>query len=304
MTLTPQWFKNLPLSKSASKADPTLRGLPLIHAVSGFTEDAGSLKMASEILRASTSRVVLDVNVDRYFDYRARRPQIEFEEDHYHGFKPPKLAIRRTSDAKGRPFLLLSGPEPDFGWIEVSDLIIDFIERNEISEVIGLGAVPMGVPPTRPRLLTVHATDKQLLDRENPWRASLTLPSSFSSVLEQRLGERGIDALGYVVHVPHLVLEMTDPRSVLTLLDAVADRLGFEFDLDKLSHRVERAEEAHGELLSNSEAAELVARMEWEYDRRAMLSSMQGDLEALPTGDELAEEFEAFLANERNTDES
>lgn len=304
MTLTPQWFKNLPLSKSASKADPTLRGLPLIHAVSGFTEDAGSLKMASEILRASTSRVVLDVNVDRYFDYRARRPQIEFEEDHYHGFKPPKLAIRRTSDAKGRPFLLLSGPEPDFGWIEVSDLIIDFIERNEISEVIGLGAVPMGVPPTRPRLLTAHATDKQLLDRENPWRASLTLPSSFSSVLEQRLGERGIDALGYVVHVPHLVLEMTDPRSVLTLLDAVADRLGFEFDLDKLSHRVERAEEAHGELLSNSEAAELVARMEWEYDRRAMLSSMQGDLEALPTGDELAEEFEAFLANERNTDES
>ncbi|MEJ7755662.1 MAG: PAC2 family protein [Nocardioidaceae bacterium] len=70
----------------------------------------------------------------------------------------------------------------------------------------------MGVPHTRPLVITAHGNRKELVDRRNLWSGQLMVPSSAQALLELRLGELGHDAVGYVVHVPHYLAQVEYPR--------------------------------------------------------------------------------------------
>ena len=49
----------------------------------------------------------------------------------------------------------------------------------------------MGVPPTRPLVITQHANRKELIDRRNLWNGQIMVPGSAQAMLEYRLDEAG-----------------------------------------------------------------------------------------------------------------
>jgi len=60
--------------------------------------------------------VIARFDVDDLIDYRARRPPMTFDTDHWQDYAAPELAVHLVHDAAGTPFLLLTGPEPDRRW--------------------------------------------------------------------------------------------------------------------------------------------------------------------------------------------
>ncbi len=273
----------------------------LIHALDGFLGAGSAPRLASAALSTGQGEVLYSFDVDSFYDYRARRPLITFLEDHYQDYDDPSLDVILEHDLDGRPYLLLAGPEPDFHWESFISEVHDVIEEFDVSLALGLGSVPMGVPHTRPLMITSHGTRPELVDRKNLWAAQVTVPSSAQALLEYRLGQMGHDAAGYVVHVPHYLAQVDYPSAALALLDAVADRTDLRFDLEELRLRQGTAMAEIEQQIADQDGGELLSGLEEQYDAftRGAAESLLASDEELPSGDELARQFEQFLARTR-----
>lgn len=290
-------------SEQADASTPT--GPVLIHALDGFLTAGGAPRIAAEHLLSGRGEVVRTFDVDELYDYRARRPFITFRQDHYVDYDEPRLDVVREHDRAGTPYLVLAGPEPDFRWESFVDGVQEVVEDLDVSLTLGLGAVPMGVPHTRPPMITAHGTRPELVDRTNLWQAEVKVPSSAQSLLEHRFGQRGLDSAGYVVHVPHYLTQVDYPPAALALLEAVLDRTGLDLDLDPL-RAVQGATMVDIERqIAEQGGAEVLAGLEQQYDAftRGAAESLLAEDESLPSGDELADQFERFLARQRKNDQ-
>ncbi|MGI8614052.1 MAG: proteasome assembly chaperone family protein [Nocardioidaceae bacterium] len=277
----------------------------LVHALDGFLSAGAASRIAAGHLTAGGGRVVASFDIDLMYDYRARRPGLVFDRDHYSGYDAPRLVVRLLQDKTGVPFLLLSGPEPDFRWEGFTAAVRVVVERFEVPLVVGLGAVPMGVPHTRPVMITAHATRSELVDRVNLWRGQLLVPASAQSLLELRLGQWGHDAMGYVAHVPHYLTQVEFPSAALALLEAAAERTGLVLDLDALRGTAASAMVDIDKQVTEQEGQPVLSGLEEQYDAftRGAEDSLLAAQGPLPTADELGQQVEQFLAGLDTGDE-
>jgi proteasome assembly chaperone (PAC2) family protein len=284
---------------------PAGTGPVLIHALDGFLGAGSAARLASDELRTGQGELVHEFDLDSMFDYRARRPMIAFSEDHYAEYAEPTLQIVLERDGNGTPYLLLAGPEPDFHWERFISETHDVIEDLGVPLAVGLGAVPMGVPHTRPPMITAHGTRPDLVDRKNLWSAQVTVPSSAQALLEFRLGQWGHDAAGYVVHVPHYLAQIDYPPAALALIDALVDRTGLSIDADGLRSRQGDALAEIEEQIEQQGGLDVLTGLEEQYDAftRGAAESLLASDEDLPSGDELADQFEQFLARQRKNEQ-
>ena len=282
--------------------------LTMVLVLDGFL-DAGNAaaRAAQHLVDLSEGPVVATFDVDRFHDYRARRPPMSFVRDHYDHYDAPRLVVRLLRDTGGTPYLLLHGPEPDNRWEAFCRAVREVVERFEVTRVVGMGSVPMAVPHTRPIAITHHANNPELLTGESPWRGELRIPSSAQALLEIRLRDWGHDAMGFVAHIPHYLAQMDYPRASAALLEQVEIAGRLTVDLSGLRAEAEdREAEISRYLAANEEVAEIVAALERQYDafERAEESgtSLLAQEQRLPTGEEIGKEFERFLAGLDGTD--
>ncbi|MCW2776002.1 MAG: hypothetical protein JWN91_4328 [Nocardioides sp.] len=276
--------------------------LTMVLVLDGFL-DAGSAaaRAAQHLVDLSEGPVVATFDVDQFHDYRARRPPMSFVRDHYESYGAPRLVVRLLTDTGGTPYLLLQGPEPDNRWEAFCRAVREVVERFGVTRVVGMGAVPMAVPHTRPIAITHHANNPDLLTGDSPWRGELRIPSSAQALLEVRLGEWGHDAMGFVAHIPHYLAQMEYPKASAVLLEQVEIAGRLIIDLSGLRAEAEdREAEISRYLAANEEVGEVVQALERQYDafERAEEdgSSLLARDEPLPTGDEIGQQFEQFLA--------
>lgn len=294
---------------------PELAGvdeLRMLVALDGFLDAGNAGATACRHLVGAADgggTVVATFDVDQLHDYRARRPPMSFVRDHYEGYDAPRLVVRLLRDTGGSPYLLLHGPEPDIRWEAFCRAVLEVIERFSVVLVVGMGSVPMAVPHTRPIAITHHANNPDLLTATSPWQGELRIPSSAQALLEVRLGEWGHDALGFVAHVPHYLAQLDFPRASLTLLEQVELAARLTIDLSDLAAEAEeREDEIARYLAANSEIGEVVAALEQQYDAFARAeesgSSLLAEDRPLPTGEEIGQQFEQFLAGLERPDET
>jgi predicted ATP-grasp superfamily ATP-dependent carboligase len=277
--------------------------VPLVLVLDGFLDAGNAAAHAATHLvdRSDGGRVVATFEVDEFHDYRARRPAMSFVRDHYEQYDAPRLAVRLLHDTGGTPYLLLHGPEPDNRWEAFALAVKEVVERLHVDRVIGMGAVPMAVPHTRPLAVTHHANKPSLIAADSPWRGELRIPSSAQALLELRLGEWGHDAMGFVVHIPHYLAQLDYPQAAVALLEHVERAGRVTIDLTDLRQAAAtRDEEVTQYLVDNPEVAEVVKALEQQFDAFARAeqegSSLLAEGEPLPTGEEIGQQFEQFLA--------
>src|SRR4051812_18908592 len=176
---------------------PELDAPVLIQALDGFIDAGAGKRLAREHLLAThESTVVATFDVDQLLDYRARRPTMLFVEDHWESYDDPQLAVHLLHDDAGTPFLLLAGPEPDVQWERFTEAVRMIIDRLGVRLTIGLNAIPMGVPHTRPTGVIAHGSRKELVAGYEPWVNAVQVPGTAGHLLEYRLGQAGRDAVG------------------------------------------------------------------------------------------------------------
>jgi predicted ATP-grasp superfamily ATP-dependent carboligase len=278
-------------------------GPVLVHAVRGFVDAGSAGAMAAEhLVEQLPATRLATFDVDQLLDYRSRRPVMTFDSTTWSEYAEPELVLDLVHDAAGVPFLLLHGLEPDVQWERYAAAVRQLVERFRVPLTIGIHGIPMGVPHTRPLTVTAHGTRPELVAHHTSWFGAVQVPGSASSLLEYRLGQSGHDAMGFAVHVPHYLAQSPFPHASITALLNVEKASGLDLRVTALT---EAADEAVAEIDRQVEASEEVAAvvraLEEQYDsftRSIGRTNLLAETSAIPTADELGEEFERFLAQQ------
>jgi predicted ATP-grasp superfamily ATP-dependent carboligase len=283
-------------------AVPDLTGAVLLHHFDGFM-DAGSAGSAlvDHLLETHEHRVVARFDVDSLIDYRVRRPLMTYDTDRWQHYAAPELVVRLLHDAVGNPFLLMTGPEPDRRWEAVTEAVRALVARWGVRLTVGFHGIPMGVPHTRRLLVISHATRPELVAEKSPF-SRVQVPGHLSALLELRLGQAGHDAMGFAAYVPHYLAQSTYPTAAVGLLEALTKATGLVIEPGGLREAAKRTDVAIARQVAESaEVAAVVAALERQYDAFTEASDnlLVGEGEPVPTADELAAEFERFLAQQQ-----
>ena len=263
---------------------PELDGPVLVAALEGWV-DAGSAGTAAAAQLAEGGTRLATFDPDAIYDYRARRPILDIVDG-----RPMKLdwsELSLTAARSGeRDLLILSGPEPDYRWRELSDDVVELAKRLGVTSWASLGAIPAAVPHTRPVPVLATASAAGLLPdgiRQGP-DGLLRVPSAALSVLELAVAAAGIPAVGFFAQVPHYV-NASYPTASLALLSSLGRYLGEDLPVGSLATRaLERRN-----LLDAATAA--------DEDTKAHVERLEAlaDQSRLPEGDELIADIERFL---------
>ena len=276
------------------------RGPVMLHALEGFSDAGHAIKLAAEHLKNTLdTELVASFAIDELLDYRSRRPLMTFKTDHFTHYEEPELSLYAMHDSVGTPFLLLAGMEPDLRWERFLTAVRLLAERLGVRRVIGLGAIPMAVPHTRPITMTAHANNKELIAEHQPWVGEVQVPGSVSNLLEFRMSQHGYEVVGFTVHVPHYLAQTDYPAAAEVLLAEVARCGSLQIPLEALDAAgAEIQAKINEQVESSAEVAQVVTALEHQYDAFTAAQenrSLLANDEDLPSGDELGAEFERFL---------
>jgi predicted ATP-grasp superfamily ATP-dependent carboligase len=276
----------------------------LLVALHGFIDAGFAAKLAADHLLSTLEHVQLaSFDLDQLYDYRARRPAMTFVEDHWQDYETPELTLRLVRDGSGTGFLMLTGPEPDVQWERFVAAVVQLVQRYRVRLSVGMNGIPMAVPHTRPAGMTAHATRPDLVTGYQPWIGRVQVPGNVSGLVELRLGQAGLDAAGFAVHVPHYLTQAEYPDAAAALLDAIGSLTALDLPTTALLAAGAETRAAIAEQVENQpEVAGVVAALEQQYDdfvsSRQRPSLLADDTGELPTADELGAELERFLAEE------
>ena len=299
--MQPEELYELDTATESAGTDPA--GMTLLVYLEGFMDAGAAGRLLTEhLLEAFEHKTVARFNTDRLLDYRSRRPLMTFDDGKWASYEAPELSVFQLSDAEGKPFLLLTGPEPDHEWEAFSAAARSVAERLGAGPMITYFGVPMGIPHTRPLGIIAHATRPGLVTSKVPLPSKLQVPASASSLLEYRFGEAGRDAIGLVVQVPHYLSQAAYPTAALTLIDALTEVTGLDLPALELREAADRTLTLiDRQVAESAEVAELVQGLEAQYDAAVGKEgeNLLGEGEEMPTADELAAQFEQFLAEQQ-----
>ncbi|NQX03555.1 PAC2 family protein [Rathayibacter sp. VKM Ac-2856] len=285
------------------------RGLHLVAGLTGFADAGGAVGQLAEHLHGTLEhRTVVEFDQDQLLDYRARRPIITFDQDHLTDYAPATLRLSLAHDELHQPFLLLTGFEPDFQWERFTRAVLGLIERLEVASTTWVHAIPMPVPHTRPVGVTVSGNREDLIEAMSVWKPVTQVPSNVLHLLELRLYDRGLPAVGFALLVPHYLSDTAYPQAAVAALESISASTGLIFPTDSLRESgrefLSKVDEQVG---SNEELQKLVAALESRHDTYMEGTSLRSPLTDedgfVPSADALAAELEKFLAIKRPGDE-
>jgi hypothetical protein len=297
-----------PLFERAVSAPQVPRGLPLVIALTGFTDAGSAVSQLVDYVRDDLDPTPLAVfSNDVLLDYRARRPLVSFEQDHLTDYRPPRLELSFAHDSLGQPFLVLTGYEPDFAWDAFARAVLDLAESYGVATVTWVHAIPMPVPHTRPIGTTVSGTRSELTEAHSVWQPHTQVPSTAGHLLEFRFAESGARVAGFVLLVPHYLGDTEYPAAALAALDSLTVATGLVFAGDEFrEENREYLAKVDDQVAGSDELSRMVQGLEERYDAYMAGSTLAtpmihtGDL---PSADELAAELERFLATRPTGDE-
>ena len=286
------------------------RGPVLVHGLEGFSDAGQAIQGVAEHLRETLdSQLIVEFDVDELVDYRSRRPHLKYSFDRFSEYDQPTIQLHAVTATDGTSFLLLSGLEPDLKWDGFTNSVIDLAATFGVRMSIGLGAMPLGVPHTRPTNSSAHASDVDLIQGFTAWPGEFSVPGNVTSLLELRMAEHGIPSAGFTVHVPQYLSQTAYPAAVLNLVDNVSRLADLELPTTGLEKAAEEfTAQVNAQIANNHEVLTAVELMEKQYDQfmetRLGSDSLNPGGKPLPSGDEIGAEFERFLAQQVDDDGS
>ncbi|KAM9865450.1 hypothetical protein ACIFOC_01984 [Leucobacter aridicollis] len=294
----------------AERRASVAKGLPLVVALSGSTDAGNAVSQLEQYLwERCKPEEIIRFDTDLLLDYRARRPLITFDEDHFTDYSPEELTLSLARDELGAPFLLLSGFEPDFRWEAFVEAVLLLVHEFEVSITTWVQAIPMPVPHTRPIVATVSGTREDLMER-SAWKPTTRLPASIVHLLEYRLHGVGEEVVGFAHLVPHYLANNEYPELLTAALDNVMAATGLLFATDEAKERAhEFRQQVDRQISENEESRDMLDNLERRFDQYVEAhgdrsSSLLGEEGTMPTADQLASELERFLAERQQGPEN
>jgi proteasome assembly chaperone (PAC2) family protein len=246
------------------------------------------------LLHHRIDTVVASIDPDPFFDFTQERPEVWVDDTITRHVRWPANEFRVVRFADGpHDLVVLAGVEPHLRYGTFADSVIKVAKDLRCEVVVTVGAGAEAVPHSRPPRVVGSSTNDGLVKALGLSRPQYQGVTGLVGVLQERLDRAGIPAVSLRVGVPHYLGNAKHPRSSAALLQHLEHVLGVPTGHGGLTEEIERWGSLHDEAVAEDrQAADYVAMLEHEYDRRTEAS--------LPTGDDLAAEFERFLRQQRD----
>lgn len=275
---------------------PPLNSPVLLIALRGWFDTAGVASAALEHVVSNRMPAVLaEIDPDPFYDFTQLRPEVRLEDD-----RPVLTWPRNVFEAvrfrdTEHDIVALNGAEPHLRWRTYVEAVLDVVREVEMSAVVTLGAMPDAIPHTR-RPPVVGSTPDPRLAR----RLGLSVPTyqgitGVIGALQEALEREGVPAISLRVGVPHYLANARHPASSAALLAHVEHVLGVPLHSSALDAEITEWREAHdGAVAGSSDTKAYVRMLEADFDRRTEA--------AIPTAEDLGDEFERYLQEGRHTE--
>jgi hypothetical protein len=281
---------------------PDLTDPVMVVMLNGWIDAGGAARAAVEAIEEeSEASPIAQLDDDLYIDFRARRPVMELREGLNSVLEWEQITLSVGHDQTGRDLVLLTGPEPDMAWHRFTRVIGELADDLGVRQMAHLGAYPFAVPHTRAARLSVSSPSQDVLARVPFLRSSIDVPAGAAASLEVDFHERGIPSLGIWAQVPHYVSTMSYPAASVALLEGLREATGVVIDAAELRGEVmTQAQRLDALVAGNDEHAKMIDQLEQLYDASHDGFPIEGGGPSLEmrSGDELAEELEAYLRDQ------
>jgi hypothetical protein len=277
---------------------PRLSSPLLVVMLQGWIDASAAANAAMQrLIKETGATTLVTFNADEFLDFRARRPTMELREGINTRLDWPSIELMLGHDINDKEVLLLTGHEPDSRWNHFAAVVGELATQLRVRKMIGLGAYPFATPHTRAVNLSCTSPSSDVIAALPYVRSSVDVPAGIEAVLEHVFTGRGIPSMGIWAQVPHYATTMPYPPATVALLGAVCDAGGVSLDVsDVRAEAVAHRERLDGLVAANPEHAQLLSQLESAYDVAHERDERAADI---PSGDELAAQFEAYLREQR-----
>ena len=261
----------------------------LVVAFKGLFDASGSATSALEwLMEKSESEHLGEIDSETFFDFTQERPLIGFDKNGERILSWPKnkiVAIK--TDENERDLLAISGIEPHLRWRTFSELLVEIVNKSNAESVLTLGSMVGMTPHSRPLAVNGSSTNLELAERLHLEKPSYQGPTGIVGVLHDALDRSKIPVISLRVSVPHYVPDSPNPKATRALLRRFEQVTGITTEYEELDGpAADWQKQVDAAVASDDEITAYVARLETAIDE---------DENLLPSGDDLAAEFEAFL---------
>ena len=280
------------------------RPVMVVH-LHGWIDASGAAAAAMAALdSACDTKALATFDGDTFIDYRARRPTMELREGVNTKLLWNDIELKVGADSKGHAVLTLVGPEPDSQWRGFASAVTQLALQLGVYQMVALGSYPFASPHTRPARLSSSSPSADVIADLPYLKNSVDVPAGMSAVLEHALTQAGITSLGLWVQVPHYVSAMSYPAASAALLDGLNEVTGITIDSSGLASEAEIQHQRINVLVGgNDEHEAMVKQLESLYDQAEQQThDLDRAISEMPSGDELAAEFEQFLREQDTND--
>ena len=248
----------------------------------------------NELLADRVAPIVASIDPDPFFDFTQERPFVELDDDEIRHILWPaqRVPVRPLPRITARPRRARGR--------RASPALRD-VRRMRAAGGASLEVRGGGHGRRRCRHHPAHpcATRGRQHDQRRSAAALGLSPPRYQGitglvgVLQERLDRAGVPAVSLRVGVPHYLGNANHPQSSIALLQHLHHVLGVPVHTARLAADAARRRVLHDEAVAEDEqASAYVAMLEREYDQKAE--------EAIPSGDDLAADFERFLREQRD----
>ena len=282
---------------------PELERPVLIAGFTGWNDAAEASSLAIGTLNdAWEARQFGRFDAEEFLDYQATRPQITLSDGVTRTIEWPENALSATAPTLqalgGRGAVLLSGPEPNFRWRSFCDAVAQTAKDLGAEMVVTMGALLADVPHSRPVSVSANSQDAVLVENLHLSASRYEGPTGITGVLHRVCAEAGLPSVSFWASVPHYLPAVPSAPASLALLQSLSVLLKIDVDTSDLEETAASYHEQVSVAVSqDSDLSSYVQMLEERFD-----SQVEGGERNLPTGDDLAQELEGFLREERRED--
>ncbi|MPY92803.1 MAG: PAC2 family protein [Acidimicrobiia bacterium] len=275
---------------------PGLRRPILVVGFEGWFDVAkgatGALDWLADQVEADE---VAAIDPEPYFDFTARRPTVRLEAGQRVIDWPANAVRAAVLGDEGHDLLLLAGTEPHLRWRTFSEDLVEVARATSAELVITLGSMAEAVPHTRAPQVKGSSTNPALAARLGLSSPTYQGPTGIVGVLHDTLDRERIPVISLRVAVPHYVSGPPNPKAMRSLLQHLQHVTGVATNWVGLNEPADDWQrQVDGAVSQDSEASAYVDQLERQAD-----AALQDDL---PSGEDLAAEFERFLQERRDED--
>ena len=283
---------------------PELERPVLIAGFTGWNDAADAASVAVGTLASSwEARRFGGFDGEEFFDFQTTRPQVKLVDGVTREIQWPENMLSATEPslqaAGSRGAVLLTGPEPNFRWRAFSAAVVELAKALNVELVVTMGALLADVPHSRPVSVSANSQDATLVESLGLSASRYEGPTGITGVLHRACADGGLPSVSFWASVPHYLPAVPSAPAALALLDKLSGLLGMEVDTADLESTARTYQEQVSVAVSqDSDLSSYVRMLEERFDSQAD----QGPLD-LPSGDELAQELEGFLREQRREEE-